>query len=996
MTLKPLTEEDVVDYVAATLSRPKPDVIPLAAVIHSKSAGNPFYMREMLDTCHRKQCIYYDYRESRWCYDLDKVFKRFETSSYTDTLDHEFITSRLNELPAPSRSILAWASLIGSSFSFDLVQRLLSGEFDYDDCKPCSEGSQPYSLSHSQQDVVEGLQAAIQAYVIVATEDDDRFRFAHDRYMQAATSLRECNGPKMHFIIAQTLMKYYSSEERARSTTAIHISECVDIIRERVTHRQSYRKLLFDCATSAAESGARTTAAKYYTNCFALLQDNPWKDGEVDVYYDETLQLYTRAAECYLYMGSYSEAKQLLQAVFSNAKTAVEKAPAWVLQSRIYAQEGDTQAAFRALKSCLAGLGVNVEDDPSFEKCDAEFERLVIKIQGLDSKDLIARSMAKDSNLAAVGAVLVETISAAFWSDRLTFYQMSLVMVNTQLTCGNFPQSGMAYLHLALIAITRFTMINFAVEMGNLSLAIMGRWRDPYTMGRGGTTYALFIGHLSNNIRESVAQLDGAVEYAIQTGNRITTILTFGLLGHLKFFASENLNDLESFLHYGIEEIQDWQLDTRGGTLAIAIRQVCRALQGKTFTKDPLGIMSDDGHNSEVYKSWLRSSLQNSDRPLLFYEGVEIAPLFLYGHFSRAIEIGSTCLGHIDNIWSTRNTRFTMFMHGLSLAGLMWSKLQNPLRAVAQEKDGHQSSVRFGPTESELLNEIAEITTQIKELRKKIVDWQAVSDVNYLSWSELLAAQISELESDHAGAMTSYEKGLDHASAHDFLFEEALGNYLLGGFFLRAGSRRAAKGSLREALALYRSLGATGVAEHIEQEHSLLLQGPMKSGRTVDAFAQTDFAGDSAPVQYTTLEGNEDEDRQQTRAIITETKADRVGAWQGGSARPDVGSGLPALDMLDLTSILESSQVISSVLQVDQLLKTMCEIILQNCGGLATSAAIVVEEDDPVGWSIAASGDSEKGAVAHIPESHSTKRRWWLKVSFSTAHASGRRYFYRI
>jgi len=145
------------------------------------------------------------------------------------------------------------------------------------------------------------------------------------------------------------------------------------------------------------------------------------------------------------------------------------------------------------------------------------------------------------------------------------------------------------------------------------------------------------------------------------------------------------------------------------------------------------------------------------------------------------------------------------------------------------------------------------------------------------------------------------------------------------------------------------------------------LQGPTKNERTADAFAQTDFAGDSAPVQYTTLEGNEDEERPQTRAIITETRGDRIGQWQGASARPDVGSGLPALDMLDLTSILESSQVISSVLQVDQLLKTMCEIILQNCGGLATSAAIVVEEDDPVGWSIAASGDSEKGAVAHIP-----------------------------
>lgn len=116
--------------------------------------------------------------------------------------------------------------------------------------------------------------------------------------------------------------------------------------------------------------------------------------------------------------------------------------------------------------------------------------------------------------------------------------------------------------------------------------------------------------------------------------------------------------------------------------------------------------------------------------------------------------------------------------------------------------------------------------------------------------------------------------------------------------------------------------------KHIEENHSLLLQGPTRNLRTTDVAVQADFAGDSAPVQYQNMEGVDEEDRQQTRVLITESKGDRIGAWQGASARPVAGSGLPALDMLDLTSILESSQVISSVLQVDQLLKTMCEIIL--------------------------------------------------------------------
>jgi hypothetical protein len=151
---------------------------------------------------------------------------------------------------------------------------------------------------------------------------------------------------------------------------------------------------------------------------------------------------------------------------------------------------------------------------------------------------------------------------------------------------------------------------------------------------------------------------------------------------------------------------------------------------------------------------------------------------------------------------------------------------------------------------------------------------------------------------------------------------------------------------------------------NIENEHSLLLQG-VRDLRTADIGVQTDFADDSAPVQYRTLEGDETAARSETLVSITKTKKDRIDAWQRASAGPDVGSGLPSLDMLDLASILGSSQVISSILQVDELLETMCEIILQNCG-VAELAAIVVEEDDPVGWSITASGDAEKGAKAHI------------------------------
>jgi len=123
-------------------------------------------------------------------------------------------------------------------------------------------------------------------------------------------------------------------------------------------------------------------------------------------------------------------------------------------------------------------------------------------------------------------------------------------------------------------------------------------------------------------------------------------------------------------------------------------------------------------------------------------------------------------------------------------------------------------------------------------------------------------------------------------------------------------------------------------------------------------------------VRYRTVEGEDGEELTQIPSnVMSDLRGDRIGAWRGSMHVPtEDGVGLPALDMIDLHAILVSSQVISSVLQVDELLKTMCDVVLQTCGSSATRAAIVVQEtSDAHAWYVAASGDPERGASAHNP-----------------------------
>lgn len=954
ITLAPLAEDEIVQYVSTTLCRPKEQVLPLALVIQSKTAGNPFYMREMLSACHRKKCVWYDYRDSQWHYDLDRLFEQFQGEKDYDVLDTGFITHRLTELPPAARSLLAWAALIGNSFSFEFVCHLMVGEFDYHEDDWCTCSPILAHKSYSQGEAIAGLQAAIQACILIPSETDDRFRFAHDRYIHASAGLQECDSRKMHFIIAQTLEKYYAAESEERENAASHICEAVDIIKKRISNRRQYRKLLTSCAQAAAESGARPTSAKYYSTAVALLQDKPWTDGEEDVSYDETMQLHLRAAECYLFMGNYAAANGALDTILENSKTAFDKASAYVLQSRIFAQNGDSAAALVSLKECIATLDIVMDDQPTFEKCDEMFKRLSIQIQTTNRADLVNCKQAEDPNVASIGAVLAEAISAAWWTDDLRYYYMTLMTVEMHLTRGAYPQSGLGFIHFVMIALSRFNMVQFAVDVGTIAQELLCQSRDAFSLARGLMLHPMCIGHVYMTMPMIMAQMDDAVEYASVAGDRISTIMSYGISALFRFFGSENCADLEGFCQYGCEEIPNWYFDSRGGSILIATRQLCRALQGKTQFHDAATVMNDEQHNSSSYKKWLSGCRHDSNRSLIFYEAFELVSLFLYGHYERAVDVGSRCADQLKLLWSTRNSRLILLFYGLSLAGQLLRERQDP----------RSPSVDYSAR-------VAVIVKTLQGFMETIDQWAAVSDVNYLCWSKMLQAQIAELSGQHGAAIQHYEQALDHATEHDAVFDEALGNYLMAGLFIRRSARRSARAALLEAVGLFRQMGACGVSKAIEEEHVLLLHGPTRNQRTAEAGVQTDFVADASAVQYQAVDAEDGGELTQVVSSsmnMPELQGDRIGAWRGSmNTQAESGAGLPALDMIDLHAILVSSQVISSVLQVDELLKTMCDVILQTCGGSATLAAIVVQENDTDSWSVAASGDPERGASAHIP-----------------------------
>lgn len=366
-------------------------------------------------------------------------------------------------------------------------------------------------------------------------------------------------------------------------------------------------------------------------------------------------------------------------------------------------------------------------------------------------------------------------------------------------------------------------------------------------------------------------------------------------------------------------------------------RQTARALQGKTLSGSAEMVMSDDTHNSNDYLHFISSHVSNADRPRCFYLSLLMIPLYYFGHYEKAIQTGDDLITSIHELWGVRNHPLALFY--LSLSILAWIR-ENPENV---DRDN--------------------LLERAKSYQAQVKSWQGECDVNYLMWSLMLDAEIYDIEENYHEAIQAYEAAVDHTILNDLVLDQALATELQAGFFIRRGAKRAAHATLLDAIAKYYSINAIGKAEQLKKNHGWILRSVTHVCRAADIGTQTiDFENTHFQI--------EENERQETRNFGRKTAGDRTKAWveptTGQDSVPKPSVAILGLDLLDLQSILETNQVISSELQIERLLAQMTEIILESAGAPADSACVVVEGEG--GWCIAASGTA--GNISSEVSSH--------------------------
>lgn len=934
--LRALSEDDVARYVAVTMHLPPdPTQTPLSVTIIEKSQGNPFFMRMMLETCYRKNCIWYSWRHSKWEFDIDRIFTEFVSPEYGDSLGTDFLLKRFQEFPPPALAILVWATFLGSPFSFSLTQKLIEGEFWYsdDDSEAVDNGSQcsRIMLPRSEAEIVSGLQFLVQRYIILPGETDDEFRYAHDRFAQAISTLTECHDvEKMHFVIAKTMMKYCNSDIDIYSK-AYHICRAAGMIRQRVKQRSRYRKILHGAAQIAMGSGARPTALWYYRHALKLLQKNCWNEKSPDVDYQETLQLYTSTAELLWYQGDNEESLKVIAEICQHSKTPADRSKAWIIKSRIATFSGDFNGAMDSLLSSLEELDVHVRQPTSYAQCDAAFMDLKEYLKCKDLESMIQQPISEDPKIVAIGTVLADAMAVAFWGDDLMYLYMGVEMMRIHLFTGRFSQVGLACIHLAMVAYSRHSDLEFAIRMSDLSMTLFDNYAEPWSRGTGLILQAFMVEHLRAPLRTILPFIESSMDYAFGSNDPYLVLISFGLMAASRLYLGQDMSEIEAFCTETPEEVSDSMLDVRGGVLPVAVKQVSRALQGKTSWRLPDLVMTDDKHSTSDYMDLIDRYAMRVDRPQNIYWSFAMIPLYLFGHYDKAIEVGTNMMDSIERLWCLRISHSTHFFLPLAI---LTRHLDNPK------------------------NDNLESHMDVVMRCKKTIDFaRSACDVNYAMWSLLIEALLYELDGRFVNAVHAFEATIDHCEVHGFPLEEAMALEMHGDFLVRRGAKRPARAMIKESIAAWMSLGAVGKATQLSEKHEWLLRTatvPRNNDvgtQTVDSLANI---GQTPVVDPPVLREHLEEGKKSNWLESTGAQVD-----SGPLDIPSAG-----LDIIDLSSILEFSQVMSSELQIEKLLTKMIEIILESCNGSDT--AVIATEFEETGFAIAATGSLDDGQKAFV------------------------------
>ncbi|MEA5550763.1 ATP-binding sensor histidine kinase [Anabaena cylindrica UHCC 0172] len=201
------------------------------------------------------------------------------------------------------------------------------------------------------------------------------------------------------------------------------------------------------------------------------------------------------------------------------------------------------------------------------------------------------------------------------------------------------------------------------------------------------------------------------------------------------------------------------------------------------------------------------------------------------------------------------------------------------------------------------------LLNQVDVNQKFMQEWALHTPMNFEHKYILVEAEKYRVWGQKSEAIELYDKAIASAKTNKFIQDEALANELAAKFYLDWGKEKVAQAYMQEAYYCYARWGAKAKTDDLEKRYPELLQPILQQQQ----------------INFNTLE---------------------TIAFRGtsSSTHASTTASTNISDVLDFTSILKAAQTISSSIELDQLITSLTQIILENSG--AKKSILILPQED--------------------------------------------------
>jgi PAS domain S-box-containing protein len=423
--LTPLGSGDLAHLIADALHCESQRAMPLAQLIHDKTAGNPFFAIQFIYALVEEGLITFEHGNARWRWDLDTI----RAKGYTDNVV-DLMVSKLNRLPVTTREAVQQLACIGNSAEAATLSAV---------------------IETSEQETEAALWEALHLELIVRSEDS--YRFVHDRIQEAAYSLTaEEMRPEAHLRIGRLLNAGTPPEKRAEAIFELvnQYNRGAELITSE-NERYQVAELNLVAGKRAKASTAYASALKYFIAGEALLTSEAWERR-----HDLIFQLELSRAECEFLTGELTIATERLEILRSLASNTVELAMATCLGIDVYTTLSEIDRAVAIGLDYLHHLAIDWPLHPTQEQARSEYGRIGSQLGSREIEDVIDFPLMNDSTSIATLDVLTKVLVPAFFTDINLFTLVVCKAASLSIDCGNNDGSCLIYVWVSYTAAHRF------------------------------------------------------------------------------------------------------------------------------------------------------------------------------------------------------------------------------------------------------------------------------------------------------------------------------------------------------------------------------------------------------------------------------------------------------------------------------------------------------------------------------------------------------------